>query len=88
MTKTHTQTNAFPGRVIPPGEVPKAEPKELEQIDAFPGMETPRAKVRKIGKKKADPINQGDLMNPDKITRGNLPQDQRGIFDDGSNQTT
>jgi hypothetical protein len=57
--------------------------EQLQQItiDQIPRPEVPGMKIRKIGRR-ARPISisQGDLMAPEKIKIGNLPQDQKEIF--------
>lgn len=56
----------------------------LEQATIKLGpRQVPDKKIREIApkaRKKADPINQGDLLRPDKLAVGNLPQDQTSLF--------
>lgn len=74
------------------GAAPKVEPEPVpepaikteataagDQITFAGQREIPRDKLRKVGKKAKNVQSQGDLMAPDKIAVGNLPQDQIGL---------
>jgi len=61
--------------------------KELEQIriEQIPAAEMPSDNIKKTGKKtKPEPMNQGNLLKPGKIDYGNLPQDQKELFNNGT----
>jgi len=51
---------------------------QLSLLDA--GRVMPPDKIRTTGRTVADPIEQGNLLNSDKIALGNLPQDQVDAF--------
>lgn len=62
------------------GVGPKTEMTPAGEQTLLAGTEkrqTPNTKVRETGRAVTAPINQGDVFNPDKIAKGNLPEDQQ-----------
>lgn len=51
-----------------------------EQSNVFPSRVMPLGKIRQTGKKQVDQPNQADLLKPDKVKPGNLPQDQEELL--------
>jgi hypothetical protein len=62
---------------------PKTEMTPAGEQYLMPGTEgrqVPEGTIKSAGKKVNAPIEQGDLMQPGKIAKGNLPQDQVDAF--------
>jgi len=58
------------------------DPQDMDTREMFPTLRptVPTDKLKQVGRhRSACPINQGDIFNPDKISQGNLPQDQEEI---------
>lgn len=53
--------------------------RETHNLPGMPEPQVPTSRILDVGRKVKSPINQGDLLNPDKIKRGNLPQDQKDL---------
>jgi hypothetical protein len=58
----------------------KGDPNTLELIAGIGKIEKKTQTGEKKKRKRPEPINQGNIFNPDKIQYGNLPQDQEELL--------